>query len=299
MIVLQPNVTMPKYASRSRRHSAPMPRPASAGRSGPRKRATAGGTPSRVARRMEPYGPRPRKGAWPRECWPEWAARFHDCAEIAKMKTKLSTCSTNSSRTAARKASAPASISAATTSSRRRRRAQARTASPLRAFAEEPLRAGQEHEDQEDEGGRVAPGAAQEEGGRALDAAVEEPADDRAAHAAEPAEDDDGERLDGRQRARVGAEGVDDAVERAGEGAERGADSEGQHVHALDADAHEHRGDPVLARRAHVPPEARPMEHHPEPGDDRPGQHEQDDEVVAQDRKSTRLNSSHGYISYA
>src|SRR2546426_8032526 len=95
------------------------------------------------------------------------------------MKTKLSTCSTNSSRTAARKASAPASISAATTSSRRRRRAQARTASPLRAFAEEPLRAGQEHEDQEDEGGRVAPGAAQEEGGRALDAAVEEPADDR------------------------------------------------------------------------------------------------------------------------
>src|SRR6266536_1063289 len=224
---------------------------------------------------------------------------------MAKMKTKLSICKTYSSRTAARKASAAASISAATTSSRRRRRAQAPTASAyvtrrgpsrppprerrrwaliiaLGPFPEEPLRPGHEHEDQENEGGRIAPGAAQEEGGGALDDAVEEPADDRAAHAAQPAEDDDREGLDGRQRARVGAEGIDDAVERAGERGERGPDPEGQHVHALGADAHQHRADAVLARRADVPPEARSMEHHRESGDDRPGQHEQDDEVVAQ-----------------
>src|SRR2546425_2705205 len=191
---------------------------------------------------------------------------------MAKTKTKVRICSTKSSRTSASTTTATSTIAAAMSSGWRR--------GILGALAEDAYGTQHEDQDQQHEGHRIAPGAAEEERREALHDAVEEPADDGASHAAEAAENDDGEGLDRGQGAGVRAERVDDAVERAGEGGEGRADAEARHVDPADVDAHQHGRHPVLTGPPHLAAERRAEEEDPEADHDGPGHREQDHEVV-------------------
>src|SRR3990170_5756498 len=108
------------------------------------------------------------------------------------MNTKVRIWRTNSSRTTASRSPAARIIPSAMPSVRHRRPAPPAPAGILAALLEDAL--GPEHQDndQQDEGGGVSPGSAQEEGREALDDPVEQPADHGALHAPQPSEDDDG-----------------------------------------------------------------------------------------------------------